>query len=94
MRRIRRIHLVGIGGSGMGGIAEVLFTLGYQVSGSDLAHNAMVKHLQSLGVTIYLGHEAAFIQQADVVVISSAVLADNPEVVAAREARIPIVSRA
>jgi UDP-N-acetylmuramate--alanine ligase len=94
MRRIRRVHLVGIGGAGMGGIAEVLLNLGYRVSGSDLTENVMTRRLAELGAEVRRGHSAACVQDADVVVVSSAVRADNPEVLAAREQRIPIVQRA
>jgi UDP-N-acetylmuramate--alanine ligase len=94
MRRIRRIHFVGIGGSGMGGIAEVLANLGYQVSGSDMAENAMTRRLEGLGVTVQRGHDAAHVRDADVLVISSAIEPGNPELVAANEARIPVVRRA
>lgn len=94
MRRIRRIHFVGIGGSGMGGIAEVLANLGYQVSGSDIAENAVTRRLEGLGVEVRLGHDAAHVRQADVLVVSSAIRSDNPELRAARERRIPVVPRA
>ncbi len=94
MRRIRRIHFVGIGGSGMGGIAEVLANLGYQVSGSDMAENAMTRRLEGLGVAVHRGHDAAHVHDADVLVISSAIEPGNPELLAAREARIPVVRRA
>jgi len=94
MRRVRRIHLLGIGGSGMAGIAEVLLNLGYTVSGSDLKESAATRHLRSLGATVELGHDAARVAGVDVVVVSTAVKADNPELVAAREARIPVVRRA
>jgi UDP-N-acetylmuramate--alanine ligase len=92
--KVRRIHFVGIGGAGMSGIAEVLANLGYQVSGSDLAANAATRRLGSLGVKVFLQHQAQQINGADAVVVSSAVQADNPEVVAARESRIPVVPRA
>jgi UDP-N-acetylmuramate--alanine ligase len=92
--KVRHIHFVGIGGSGMSGIAEVLANLGYQVSGSDLAENAATKRLKSLGATISLNHKPQHINGADAVVVSSAVQADNPEVVAARDGRIPVVPRA
>ncbi len=92
--KVRRIHFVGIGGSGMSGIAEVLVNQGYQVSGSDLAENAATKRLAKLGVKLQFKHLPANIQGADAVVVSSAVQADNPEVVAAREQRIPVVPRA
>jgi UDP-N-acetylmuramate--alanine ligase len=94
MRRIRRIHFVGIGGSGMGGIAEVLANLGYEVSGSDIAENAMTRRLEGLGVKIHRGHDAAHVREADVLVISSAIDPGNPELAAANEARIPVVRRA
>lgn len=94
MRRIRRVHFVGIGGVGMSGIAEVLLTQGYQISGSDATDNASTQHLMQLGATIYQGHAAQHIARADVVVISAAIKDDNPEVIAAREARIPLISRA
>ncbi len=94
MGRMRRIHFVGIGGVGMGGIAEVLINLGYQVSGSDLGENAMTRHLAALGARISRGHGAENVAAVDVVVTSSAVTRDNPEVVAAQEARIPVVPRA
>lgn len=97
MRRIRCVHLVGIGGAGMGGIAEVLLNLGYKVTGSDPADpnkNAMVSHLKKLGIEIYRAHAAENVQGADVVVVSSAVAKDNIELMTAREARIPIVQRA
>ena len=92
--KVRRIHFVGIGGSGMSGIAEVLANLGYQVSGSDLAANAATKRLGGLGVRVFLEHDARHVDGADAVVVSSAVQADNPEVAAARERLIPVVPRA
>jgi UDP-N-acetylmuramate--alanine ligase len=94
MRRINTIHFVGIGGSGMGGIAEVLLNLGYQVQGSDLKPNAVTDHLQRMGARIALGHRAENAAGADVVVVSTAVASDNPEVVAAHEHRVPVVPRA
>jgi UDP-N-acetylmuramate--alanine ligase len=95
MRRIHRIHLVGIGGSGMGGIAEVLINLGYEVQGSDLKANAVTQRLESLGARVIVGaHDAANIGDADVVVVSSAVRPDNPEVQAATARRVPVVQRA
>ncbi len=93
-RRIKHVHFVGIGGSGMGGIAEVMVNLGYKVCGSDLQTNAMTKRLAQLGATIFAQHNAANIEGADVVVMSSAVNDDNPEITAARAKRIPIVPRA
>jgi UDP-N-acetylmuramate--alanine ligase len=94
MRRIARVHFVGIGGVGMSGIAEVLHTLGYQVSGSDLREGAAVRRLRGLGVQVFLGHRAAQVEGVDVVVTSSAVALDNPEVARARELRVPVVPRA
>jgi UDP-N-acetylmuramate--alanine ligase len=94
MRRIQRIHFVGIGGSGMGGIAEVLINLGYDVQGSDLKPNAVTERLQSLGARIAIGHRAEHIDGADVIVVSSAVKPDNPEVQAALARRVPVVQRA
>ena len=91
---IRKIHFIGIGGSGMSGIAEVLLNLGYQVSGSDLTDSATLRRLASLGIETHVGHAASHVQQADAVVTSTAVKADNPEVLAARERHIPIVPRA
>ena len=92
--KIKHLHFVGIGGSGMNGIAEVLLNLGFQVSGSDLADSAVTQRLRTLGATIYFGHDANNLHHADAVVVSTAVKADNPEVVAAREQRIPVVPRA
>ena len=94
MGRIRHIYMVGIGGSGMGGIAEVLLNLGYAVSGSDLKQNPVTRHLAEAGAVVHIGHAAENIEGCDVVVISSAVKESNPEVQAAREARIPVVPRA
>ena len=94
MRRIKRIHFVGIGGAGMCGIAEVLLNIGYSVSGSDIAASKVTQRLAKLGVDIFIGHADDNIADADVIVCSSAVKDDNPEVVAARERRIPIVPRA
>ncbi|WLI89857.1 UDP-N-acetylmuramate--L-alanine ligase [Massilia sp. R2A-15] len=92
--KIKNIHFVGIGGSGMSGIAEVLLNLGYKVSGSDLGSNAATVRLESLGAKVMLGHDAANVAGADAVVTSTAVNEANPEVVAARAAMIPIVPRA
>jgi UDP-N-acetylmuramate--alanine ligase len=94
MRRIHRIHLVGIGGSGMGGIAEVLLNLGYAVQGSDLKANAVTQRLARLGATVFIGHSAEHLGESDVVVVSSAVNRSNPEVAAALAKRIPVVPRA
>jgi len=92
--KVRKIHFVGIGGSGMSGIAEVLVNLGYEVSGTDLAANAAVRRLRELGAQVSLSHAAEHVSGADAVVVSAAVRADNPEVVAARARRIPVVPRA
>ncbi|MEZ5502630.1 MAG: UDP-N-acetylmuramate--L-alanine ligase, partial [Halioglobus sp.] len=94
MRRIRRIHMIGVGGSGMSGIAEVLVNLGYEVAGSDLRASPVTERLARRGVEIFIGHAQENIGCADVVVSSSAVDEDNPEVIAARHARIPVVPRA
>ena len=91
---IHHIHFVGIGGAGMSGIAEVLFNLGYTISGSDLSDSAVLQRLAHLGIRTYIGHAAQNIAHADAVVTSTAVQPDNPEVLAAREKRIPIVPRA
>ena len=92
--RIRRIHMVGIGGSGMSGIAEVLLNLGYEVFGSDMADSPVVRRLRELGATIGIGHAAENVVNAHVLVKSTAVREDNPEVMAAREQGIPIIPRA
>ncbi|MEJ2577272.1 MAG: Mur ligase domain-containing protein, partial [Gammaproteobacteria bacterium] len=94
MGRIRRLHFVGIGGAGMNGIAQVMLNLGYEVSGSDLQQNAATRRLAEQGAVCHAGHAAGHVAGADAVVISSAVKADNPEVAAARAARIPVVPRA
>lgn len=94
MRKINRIHFVGIGGVGMGGIAEVLSNLGYAVQGSDLSESRVTKRLQRLGVKVLIGHRAENIGDADLVVVSSAIDPANPEVVAARAQRKPVVRRA
>jgi len=94
MRQTRRIHFVGVGGAGMGGIAEVFHNLGYDVTGSDVSNNAMTKRLKGLGVAITGCHDAANVDEKDVVVVSSAISKDNPEVVAAHQLRIPVVPRA
>ena len=94
MRRIKCVHLIGIGGAGMGGIAEVLLNLGYTVTGSDLNQNALTRRLEQLGATVMIEHAPGHIAQADVVVVSTAIDEDNVELCAAREARIPVVPRA
>ena len=91
---IRHIHFVGIGGSGMSGIAEILLNLGYVISGSDLADSATLQRLAGLGIQTHVGHAGAHVAGADAVVTSTAVQADNPEVLAAREKHIPVVPRA
>ena len=91
---VKRIHFVGIGGTGMNGIAEVMVNLGYEVTGSDMASNAATERLESLGVKIFHEHAASNVEGADAVVVSTAIKADNPEVIAAREHRISIVPRA
>jgi len=92
--KLRRIHFVGIGGSGMSGIAEVLLNLGFEVSGSDLAANAATRRLAELGAKIVAGHDKSNVEGVDAVVVSTAVKGDNPEVAAARAKRIPVVPRA
>ncbi|MFV2003558.1 MAG: UDP-N-acetylmuramate--L-alanine ligase [Gammaproteobacteria bacterium] len=94
MRRIRKVHFVGIGGAGMSGIADVMHTLGYQVSGSDLASNAATERLQGLGVKVYNAHTAENVSEVDVVVTSTAIDKDNVEIAAAKARRIPVVPRA
>ena len=94
MRRVKRIHFIGIGGAGMSGIAEVLVNEGYEITGSDINSNPVTEHLKSLGATIFIGHDANNVKGASVVVISSAIKKKNPELVAAKELRIPIVKRA
>jgi UDP-N-acetylmuramate--alanine ligase len=91
---VKQIHFIGVGGSGMSGIAEILHNLGYQVSGSDQAASPTTERLAALGVKVSIGHAAAHVGPAQAVVTSSAVKADNPEVIAAREQRIPVVPRA
>jgi UDP-N-acetylmuramate--alanine ligase len=92
--KVKNVHFVGIGGSGMSGIAEVLVNLGFSVSGSDLANNSVTKRLSQMGATVYQGHAAEHAYEADVVVVSSAVNETNPEVMHAREKKIPVVPRA
>ena len=92
--KVKHVHFVGIGGAGMSGIAEVLATQRYRVSGSDLAENAATRRLRALGIDVAIGHRAGNADGADAVVVSTAVAADNPEVVAARERGVPIVPRA
>ena len=92
--KVKHLHFVGIGGSGMNGIAEVLLNLGFQVSGSDIGSNSATRRLKKLGATVYLGHDGQNLTSADAVVVSTAVKPDNPEVLAARARRIPVVPRA
>ena len=94
MRRIKRIHFIGIGGTGMCGIAEVLLNLSYQITGSDMKASSTTQRLEKLGASVFIGHVADNIRGADVVVVSSAVRESNAEIIAARAARIPIVRRA
>jgi UDP-N-acetylmuramate--alanine ligase len=94
MGRVRHIHFVGIGGAGMSGIAEVLHTLGYEVSGSDLKESGTTNRLKSLGIRVLVGHDARQVNGSDVIVVSSAVRNDNPELLAARGKRIPVIPRA
>ncbi len=94
MRRIKRIHFIGIGGAGMSGIAEVLLNQGYSISGSDLRESPVVDRLQAMGAEIFIGHQMSNVIGADVIVNSSAVEDGNPEIVSAKEHRIPIVRRA
>lgn len=91
---VQQIHFIGIGGAGMSGIAEVLLNLGYQVSGSDLVENATTQRLKALGAVIHIGHDPKNIGTAEAVVISTAVAGNNPEVLAARAAKIPVIQRA
>lgn len=94
MRRVKCIHFVGIGGAGMSGIAEVLLNEGYQISGSDIASNAVTEALEKKGAIIYIGHRSSNVELASVVVVSTAIAQDNPELLAAKEKRISVVRRA
>lgn len=94
MRRVRRVHFVGIGGVGMSGIAKVLLNLDYMVSGSDLRESDAVRRLRELGAEIWIGHQAEWVHGADVVVVSTAIAADNPELLEAQAQRIPVIRRA
>ena len=94
MRRIKRIHFVGIGGAGMCGIAEVLLNQGYTISGSDIRESVTTERLRSMGATIYIGHKAENVERADVVVNSTAINSENPEISRCKELRIPLVRRA
>src|SRR5690554_4256028 len=92
--RVKNVHFVGIGGSGMCGIAEVLLNLGFNISGSDLSSNSVTRRLKALGAMIFQGHAKENLEKADVVVVSSAVNESNPEVMEARNRSIPVVPRA
>ncbi len=94
MGHVKHIHFVGIGGVGMCGIAEVLFNEGYHISGSDVSENKYIAHLRKLGIRIYIGHQAKHVENADVLVVSSAISDENPELLAAKEKQIPIIPRA
>ncbi len=94
MGRIRRMHFVGIGGAGMGGIAELVHNLGYEVTGSDLSKNSMVRRLQAMGVEVHQGHDASNVENSDVLIVSSAIQSDNPELIFAHKNHIPVVPRA
>ncbi|MFQ6334815.1 UDP-N-acetylmuramate--L-alanine ligase [Methylophilus sp. 3sh_L] len=92
--KVKKIHFIGIGGSGMSGIAEVLLNLGFEVSGSDLASNATTRRLQGFGATVFQGHATEHLGNADVVVVSSAINEENPEIMAARARKVPVIPRA
>ncbi|SDK56000.1 UDP-N-acetylmuramate--L-alanine ligase [Methylophilus rhizosphaerae] len=92
--KVKKIHFIGIGGSGMSGIAEVLLNLGFEVSGSDLASNATTRRLQDFGATVFQGHATEYLSDADVVVVSSAINEANPEIIAARARKVPVIPRA
>ncbi|MGL6261603.1 UDP-N-acetylmuramate--L-alanine ligase [Vibrio sp. WXL103] len=94
MRRVKCIHFIGIGGAGMSGIAEVLLNEGYQITGSDIAENAVTQGLVEKGAEVFIGHQSSNVAKASVVVVSTAINEENPEIIAAREARIPVVRRA
>jgi UDP-N-acetylmuramate--alanine ligase len=94
MERIQQIHFIGVGGAGMGGIAEVLLNQGFTVTGSDIKDNNLTERLRNLGATVYIGHKPEHVLHANAVVVSSAIASDNPELLAAREMRLPIVPRA
>ncbi|HHE05010.1 MAG TPA: UDP-N-acetylmuramate--L-alanine ligase, partial [candidate division WOR-3 bacterium] len=94
MAIVKRVHMVGIGGSGMSGIAEILWNIGFKVTGSDIQEGVNVKHLKRLGIPITIGHRAENVEEAQLVIISSAIKKDNIEVKRAKELRIPVISRA
>src|SRR5262245_56889263 len=93
-KRYQQMHFVGIGGAGMSGIAEILLNLGYRVTGPDLRRNDAVERLEQLGAKVFIGHDAAHVEGAHVVVYSSAVSRDNPELRVARQRAIPVIPRA
>ena len=93
-RRVKRLHFVGIGGAGMSGMAEILHAMNFAITGSDLADSETVDHLRQVGIRLWIGHDPKHVSGADVVVISSGVTGENPEVVAAQEAGIPVIRRA
>ena len=92
--KIKRIHFIGIGGSGMSGIAEVMQTLGFTVSGSDLAISDTIKSLKKLGIKVYSEHSKANIKKVDTIVFSNAISRNNPELIEAKKNKIPMISRA
>ena len=92
--KVKSIHFIGVGGSGMSGIAEVLVNQGFEVSGSDLAESATTRRLAAAGIKVHIGHQPENVLEADAVGASTAVKEDNPEVIAARERKIPVVPRA
>ena len=94
MRRVKKIFFIGIGGAGMGGIAEVLLNEGYDIAGSDINSGPMTQRLSDLGVDVKIGHKAQNVDGMDVIVVSSAINEANPEIITAREQRIPIIRRA
>jgi|GEM_PF-4578 len=94
MRRVQQIHFIGIGGAGMSGIAEILLNEGYDISGSDIADGVVTQRLAQAGAKIFIGHQAENVQGASVVVVSSAIHEDNPELIAAKQNRIPVIQRA
>ncbi|MFQ5579283.1 MAG: Mur ligase domain-containing protein, partial [Nitrospiria bacterium] len=93
-QKVQHIHFVGIGGAGMNGIAEILLNMGFRISGSDQASSEQTRRLSTMGGTIFQGHHRKNISGAEVLVYSSAILPDNPEVIAAKESKVPVISRA
>ena len=94
LRTVKRIHFVGIGGSGMSPLAEILYSLGYDISGSDMNESDNINRMHSLGIPVYMGHQAENIRQAELVVYTSAINVNNPELVSAKENNIPLLERA